>query len=114
MDAPAERPIRAAVDSGHLLQDGNCRSRTDAWSFPSFAFSLTFLLPLRWENWDTPGAAVPPSIPSPLTSLLPSPSLPKSLSASLWAEHFVCKVLSDATLRGAVNQRAGASPSLGR
>ncbi|XP_032052506.1 uncharacterized protein LOC116494652 [Aythya fuligula] len=46
-----------------------------------------------------------------------SPPTPASLThspASLRPEHFVCKVLSDATLRGAVNQSTGASPSLRR
>lgn len=84
------------------------------------SFSLTFCLPaaspaaLVGGSGNSWSSSAPAASSSPLPSPLPSPSLPKSLSASLWAEHFVCKALSDATLRGAVNQRAGASPSLGR
>lgn len=89
------------------------------------AFSLIFLLPpalvLSRRLFCCPHrsinnrATMPSLLPlsHPFLSSPPPASLTHS-PASLWPEHFVCKVLSDATLRGAVNQSTGASPSLRR
>lgn len=120
-------PARAANSLLLLTQDipcgmgmviWTCRSRgcgqeeTDPFLGASQAWLLHFqphlppafprpLRPPWWDNWEILGAS-----PSPLPPSSPPPASP-GLSGSLWAEHFVCKVLSDATLRGAVNQRAG-------
>lgn len=93
-------------------------SRLPPWSHPS---SPAAALVGRATCMGTCSGAARASL-LPLSQPLPpppgsSPPTPASLThspASLRPEHFVCKVLSDATLRGAVNHSTGASPSLRR